>query len=217
MFTVSEHSKKDVVELLGVPAGKVVVTPNGVGPAFRPLDEAGKQAARMSLNLPPAYVLGVGNPKPHKNLGALIEARRRLAASPPPGLTELPPLVLAGVKPGELAGAEPGPELIYLPHLEEPELAMAYGAAKVVAVPSLYEGFGLPALEAMACGAPVLAANRASLPEVVGEAGRLCEPDPDSLAAALGELLSDDVLRRRLAQAGPGRAAKFSWAYRKTA
>jgi alpha-1,3-rhamnosyl/mannosyltransferase len=204
VFTVSEHSKADLVELLGVPPEKVVVTPNGVGEVFRPLPAAEREAAARRLGLPWPFVLGVGNPKPHKNLGALVEAWRRLG----PGR---PGLVLVGVEPGQVAGAEPGPELVMLPGLGDADMAAAYGAAAVVVVPSLYEGFGLPALEALACGAPVVASDRASLPEVVGEAGLLVEPEPEALAWAIRRVLEEEELAARLRAAGPQRARRFSW------
>jgi alpha-1,3-rhamnosyl/mannosyltransferase len=99
-----------------------------------------------------------------------------------------------------------------IPTLDDSALAQAYGAARAVVVPSLYEGFGLPALEAMACGAPVVAADRASLPEVVGEAGLLSGPDAESLAQAMGRVLAEPELAQRLREAGPRRASRFSWA-----
>ena len=207
VFTPSRHSKQDLIDLMGVPEGKIVITPNAAGEAFKPP----AKGASPPAGLPPRYVLGVGNPKRHKNLGALVEAHQQLLRNPPGGI-EVPPLVVVGVGPGQADWAKPSDDLILLASLEDADLAAAYGAARAVAVPSLYEGFGLPALEAMACGAPVLAANRASLPEVVGEAGLLTEPDAESLAEGLGRLLVDSALSQRLRQAGPRQAAKFSWA-----
>ncbi|MFH1033861.1 MAG: glycosyltransferase family 1 protein [Pseudomonadota bacterium] len=204
IFTVSKHSRGDIVEMLGVDPRRVVITPNGVGPAFLPLEPERRPAAAANLGLPPEFILGVGNPKPHKNLGSLLAAARLLGE-------KAPPLVLVGLEPGQLADAPPGPRLIYLPRLEDRELALAYGAARAVVIPSLYEGFGLPALEALACGAPLIASNRASLPEVVGTAGLLVEPGPESLAEALSRLLGDEGLRAHLALAGPDQAARFTW------
>ncbi|MBI5522659.1 MAG: glycosyltransferase family 4 protein [Desulfarculus sp.] len=205
VFTVSQHSRDDIVELLGVDPRRVAITPNGVGPAFRPLAPAEQAQAARDLGLPARFILGVGNPKPHKNLGALVAAHGLLGS-------DAPPLVLVGVQAGQLPAAQAAPGVIYLPHLGDQGLALAYGAALVVVVPSLYEGFGLPALEALACGAPLIASQRASLPEVVGQAGLLVEPDASSLAQALGRVLADEDLRQGLAQAGPAQAGRFTWA-----
>jgi len=211
VFTVSEHSKKDVVELLGVDPGRVVVTPNAVGPAFKPLAEQKESEPPSRLGLPERYFFSVGNAKPHKNLKALVQAHQMLTAAPPEGAAEIPPLVLVGINPGELAGAEPGERLVLRPRMEDADLALAYARAQAVVIPSLYEGFGLPALEALACGAPLIASNQASLPEVVGEAALLCPPNPAALAQAMGRVLIDPSLRASLAQAGPRQAQKFSW------
>ncbi|MCF8033525.1 MAG: glycosyltransferase family 4 protein [Desulfarculaceae bacterium] len=206
VFTPSEHSKKDLIELMGVPENKIVITPNGVGEVFTPADGPVEPPA----GFPARYILGVGNPKPHKNLGALVAAHEQLNARPPEGV-EVPPLVIVGVKPGAAAWAKPSERLVLLPSLEDADLARAYRAAEAVVMPSRYEGFGLPALEAMACGVPVLAAKRASLPEVVGEAGLLVEPDAESLAGGLARLLAEPGLAARLGAAGPAQAARFSW------
>ncbi len=206
VFTVSQHSKNDLVELLGLNPERITVTLCGVEPHFTPA-----AAGDLPAGWPQRYVLGVGNPKPHKNLLALVRGHARLRMQAGGGENSPPPLALVGVGPGDLPGVEPGPELILAPHLDDLELARAYARAALVVIPSLYEGFGLPALEAMACGAPVLAARRASLPEVVGEAALLAEPDEASLAQGISRLLSEPELARRLAQAGPARAAGFTW------
>lgn len=207
VFTVSEHSKKDIVELLQVDPARVVVTPNGVGEVFRPMDGDERKAAPDKLAWPQRYILGVGNAKPHKNLSALVEAHRLLKAKDP----ESPALVLVGLdKPGQ-AGIRKDDRVIIKPDLNDAELAMAYGAASAVCIPSLYEGFGLPALEALACGAPLVASNRASLPEVVGQAGLLTEPEPEALAQGLSRVLHDADLGKRLRGEGPRQADRFTW------
>lgn len=211
VLTVSQHSKKDLIELMGVRQDKITVTPNGVGRAFRPLAPEEARAALAGVEAPERFVLGVGNPKPHKNLRALAAAMERLEEAPPEGAGQIPPLVLVGVGPGQLKGVSPGPRVVMLPHLADETLAALYSLAEIVVAPSLYEGFGLPALEAMACGAPVVAADRASLPEVVGEAGLLSKPDAESLAGTIGRLLANQKLRRRLSLLGPEQAGRFTW------
>lgn len=208
VFTVSQHSKKDIVELLQVDPDRVVVTPNGAGPAFKPLEESARRAAPSELGLPARYILGVGNAKPHKNLSALVEAHRLLKAQDP----EAPALVLVGLDKPKQAGVHKDDQVVLKSHLDDVELAKAYSAATAVCIPSLYEGFGLPALEALASGAPLVASNRASLPEVVGQAGMLAEPEPEPLAQALVKLLGDGALRAELRAAGPEQAKRFTWA-----
>ncbi len=211
VFTVSEHSKRDLVAMLGADPNKVVITPNGVGPEFSPLPAEQREQAARELGLPFPYLLGVGNPKPHKNLGALVEAHRLLLEKATAGEGSLPPLVLVGVAAADVPAPVPGQEIIFRDYLGDRDLAHAYGAAAVVVVPSLYEGFGLPALEALACGAPLVSSNRASLPEVVGGAGLLCDPEPAALAREIARLLADAELARRLRRRGPGQAARFTW------
>jgi glycosyltransferase involved in cell wall biosynthesis len=207
VLTVSQASKADLIKLMWVNKDKIVVTPNAAGAAFRPPE--GEPAPPQGW--PQRYLLTVGNPKPHKNLGAAVAAHALLKANPPTGV-EVPPLAVVGVKKGQASWARPSDDLFLAPFMDDDELAAAYGAASAVVVPSLYEGFGLPALEALACGAPLVCSDQASLPEVVGDAGLLCEPTPEALARELGKVLADDELRKRLSLAGPKRAARFSWA-----
>jgi glycosyltransferase involved in cell wall biosynthesis len=212
IFTVSRCSKKDLVELLGADPDKVVVTPNGVGPEFKPLSSGERESAARELGLPPGYILGVGNPKPHKNMGALAAARRILKQERERRGRSVPALVLVGVGPGELPDLAPGPDVVFKELEGDRELALAYGAAGMTVVPSLYEGFGLPALEAMSCGTPVITSNISSLPEIVGRAAVLVDPyDEYAIAEGLGRILSDEELRRRLASQGLEQAARFSW------
>jgi len=205
VFTVSDHSRNQLVELMGVDPGKIVVTPNGVGPPFEPVEGAIARRRLGALGLPERFVLGVGNPKPHKNMKALVEAWEELAR-----LVEEPPgLVLVGVEPGDVG--EPRPGMVCVRAMNDEELAAAYSLADLVCIPSLEEGFGLPALEAMACGAVVVAAARGALPEVVGDGGMLVEPLPQVLAEAMARVLSDTALAGELARRARERAARFSW------
>jgi len=207
VLTVSQSSKRDLVDLLGVEDKKIIVTPIAAGEAFRPP----QGAAVPPAGWPQGYLLAVGNPKPHKNLAAAVEAHGLLKKNPPPGVA-VPPLVLVGVGPGQADWARPSEDLFLVPYLSDDQLAAAYAAARAVVIPSLYEGFGLPALEALACGAPLVCSDQASLPEVVGAAALLSDPEPPALAQALGRVLAEPELRARLRRAGPKQAASFSWA-----
>lgn len=209
ILTVSKHSKRDLAELLGISPNRIVVTPNGVDRRFVPLDSLGRDRAIMRLALPAHYILGVGNPKGHKNLGALIKAHASLNQGT--AGTRLPPLVILGAKARDLARDRPDDSVIFLTGVPDDDIPLLYGAAEMVVVPSLYEGFGLPALEALAAGAPLIASNRSSLPEVVGRAGILIDPTPEKLGAAMARVHSDLELRHALAEAGPRRAAQFTW------
>jgi glycosyltransferase involved in cell wall biosynthesis len=215
LITVSEATRADLARCLGVPAGRVRVIPNGVAPHFRPADDPARLAARLGkLGLASPYWLFVGNPMPHKNVPRLLDAYAGLPAT-------TGPLVLAGVR------ATAGPALeraiearalrdrvVILPPLPEPELPPLYQGATALVLVSLWEGFGLPALEAMACGTPVVVADRGGVAEVVGEAGLRVDPtNVDALREALYNLAVNAPLRAALRAAGLVRAGAFSWRY----
>jgi glycosyltransferase involved in cell wall biosynthesis len=211
VIAVSESTKRELVTLLGAPADKIVAIPNGVEPSFRPLPREEVETFRRAKGLPDRFILCLATLEPRKNLGLLVRAFARMNTDHA--------LVLAGGK-GWLydaifaevrsLGLEsrvlfPG----FIPFEEQP---LWYNAAAALAYPSLYEGFGLPPLESMACGTPVVCANSSSLPEVVGDAGLLVDPRDDAgLAEALGRLTEDAPLRERLREAGLSRARLFSW------
>ncbi len=216
VIAVSEATKADLVTLLQVPAAKIDVVPEACPPGFRPLGdrEAGLAVARR-YGLSEPYILSIGSLHPRKNLVRLVEAfaiARRQAGLPHKlGLVGQPGWRSHEV---EAAVARLGlaEVVVATGFVPEHELPLLLGAAQALAFPSLYEGFGLPALEAMASGVPVVAANTSSLPEVVGEAGLLVDPlRVDELAAALVRLLTDDELRRECARRGLARARAFSW------
>lgn len=213
----SQAVKRDVVRRLGVPVDRVVVTPEGCEPRFRPVRSAGVLRAAAKYGLPPRYVLAVGTLEPRKNLTTLLRAFARLRRDG--GVDPELRLVLAGAR-GWLdepifqtvrsLGLE---EAVHFPgFIDDDDLPAVYGGAALFVFPSLYEGFGLPLLEAMACGVPVVTSNVSSLPEVAGDAALLVDPrDEAGLAAAVARGLRDGALRDRLRAAGLARARQFSW------
>jgi glycosyltransferase involved in cell wall biosynthesis len=203
IVTVSEFSRRELAELLGLDPERVAVVPGGVDARFRP-DPTAATAARAALGLQRPYVLCVASHTTRKNLGALGPAARALA---PEGID----VVVAGGHRPQFA-AEAGLDgLRLLGHVDDALLPGLYAGAKAFALPSRYEGFGLPVLEAMAAGTPVVAADVAALPDTCGGAARLALPDGEAFAAALTGLLADDAERTRLRAAGLRRAAAFTW------
>jgi glycosyltransferase involved in cell wall biosynthesis len=191
-------------------ADRVVVTPLGVDPAWfeaAPPDEA----RRRRLGLPADYLVFSGSLEPRKNLPLLLAAHRRLRAEDP----DWPPLVLMGPPgwgPGlDLDGLPPGAVRL-TGYLSDDDLRSVVAGARALVYPSLYEGFGLPPLEAMAAGVPVVASAAGAVPEAVGDAAVLVPVgDADAFAAALAGLLDDESARARLAGRGLVRAAGFTW------
>lgn len=211
----SYATQSDLVSLLDVPAEKIRVVHLAADPSFRPLPEETARQGAAKYDLQPGYVLFVGTLEPRKNVPGLLLAYRKLRDD---GATDKP-LVLVGGKGWlyeevfERTAALGLTDHVRFHHeVPDTDLPALYGAAGVLAMPSFYEGFGLPALEAMSCGTPVVVADRSSLPEVVGEAGRLVNPDdPERVAAALASVLNDEDERERLRKAGLERATTFSW------
>lgn len=201
VVTVSEFSKREIVDAMGAPPDRVVVVPNGVDERFTPDADAG--GARRALGLERPYVLAVGTRIARKNLAALDAAARALAAER--GVE----LVTAGSGRAYMR-AEGDTALRALGYVAEEHLPGLYAGASALVMPSLYEGFGLPCLEAMRSGTPVVAADRAALPEVCGGAALLFDPeDPDAVLAALRQALDYPAgLRER----GLEHARRFSWA-----
>jgi glycosyltransferase involved in cell wall biosynthesis len=201
VITVSEFSRQEVVELLGVPPERITVVPEGVEERFSPTVDPGP--ARRALGLGDPYVLAVGTASRRKNLGALEPAAGPLGRE---GIE----LVLAGSGRGYLRGGESN--LRRLGYVPEALLPGLYAGARAVVTPSLYEGFGLPCLEAMAAGVPVVAARAGALPETVGDAGLLVDPnDPAELIQAVTTAATDETTRARLIASGLDRAGEYSW------
>jgi glycosyltransferase involved in cell wall biosynthesis len=202
VITVSEFSRGELAERFGLAQASIAVVPNGVSGAFSPA--ADPRPAREALGLDRPYVLALATRSARKNLAVLSAAARRLEEL---GIE----LLTAGSGRGYLRGGgqPPGRELGYVPERLLPGL---YAGARAFAMPSLYEGFGLPCLEAMACGTPVVAADRAALPETCGGAALLADPDdPHAFATALVRAATDEGERARLIAAGRDRAAAFTW------
>jgi glycosyltransferase involved in cell wall biosynthesis len=211
IVTPSLVTTKDVTRLLGVDPARITTIPYAADAAFGPLERPAVEAALSALGLRYGeYLLYLGTIEPRKNLGRLLDALR---AVPSVG-----PLVVAGA-PGWDADAQrrlAHPEIAarvrqlgYVPDSSRPFLM---NGARGFVYPSLYEGFGLPVLEALACGTPVLTSDRGSLPEVVAGAALMVDPyDVDALAGGLQRLWTDTELGRHLGEAGRRRAAEFSW------
>lgn len=215
----SAATQRDLMARYGIPAAKITVVYPGRDPAIAPVRDGARLAATLArYRLAPGYILYVGTLHPRKNLTRLVEAYALLRQQPPPR-GGWPPLVLAGkrgwmydrlrARVREL-GLER--EVIFPGYVPQADLAALYSGAACLAMPSLYEGFGLPVLEAMACGVPVVAADASSLPEVAGDAALLVAPtDVTGWAAALARLLVEAPLQRELVARGFEQAARFSW------
>lgn len=215
VLTDTESAKNDLVRLYRIPPEIIQVTPYAADTRFRPIrDPSALEALRAKYNTSDHFVLAVGNMQPRKNWVRLMEAFARAKQQ-----HDLPhKLVIVGQR---LWLADPvfayaralGDAIVLTGYVPDADLPMLYNAADVFCYPSLYEGFGLPVLEAMACGTAVITSNLSSLPEVAGDAARLVNPYAvNEIADALGEILSDPSYRRALGAKGQARAQLFSWA-----
>ncbi len=216
IITVSHNSKRDLISYFGVPASRIDVIYNGVSPRFRPdvsAEERTRVARKYGLTSP--YLLFLGNEKPHKNLQGVVrafaEARRRadlphvlaLAGPPPKSAARLEALIAAL----DLSTRVTRPGLI-----EEADLPGLLAGADVFLYPTLYEGFGLPVVEAMACGTPVLTSSTSALQEIAGGYALLVDPmDLDAIARGIITLSADEKVRSDFRELGRKRALDFSW------
>jgi glycosyltransferase involved in cell wall biosynthesis len=216
VVAVSESTRADLRARFGAAAERVRVVPNGIDERFfAPPAPGGVEETLAALGLAPGYLLFVGNPLPHKNVATLLAAYGRLRARD----SAAPPLVLAGSRGAaceRLRALVGGARLEGAAHvvgeLPAADLPALYAGAALLVLPSLWEGFGLPAAEAMACGVPVVAAERGGLPEVVGDAGELVDPESaEAIAGTIAALLVDPERRRALAARGRERAQRFRW------
>jgi len=215
ILTDSQASRDDMVSMLGVPAGKITVHRLGIDPRFRPQPSEELARVRLRHELPPSYFLFVGTFEPRKNIIGLVDAFSVLRGRQPTA----PPLVIAGSRGwlydeamAHIEQAGLGSSVLVRENLPTGDLPGLYGSALALITPSFYEGFGLPALEAMACGTLPIVSNRSSLPEVTGDVGALIEPENvDSIAGAMERALLDEAWRADQRAAGLVRAATFRW------
>lgn len=209
VVSVSENTARDIVDIFGIDRSRIEVVPHGVSPKFRPMSAEELADARARLKLPERFILFVGTIEPRKNLETLLEAWAMMR--------DRPDLVVVGswgwsYEPIEERMARMGPRLHHLESVDPEELPAIYNLARALAHPAWYEGFGLPPLEAMACGTPVIVSDRSSLPEVVAEGGLIVPADqPDAWRKALERVLGDTDLAANLRHRGILRAAQFSW------
>ena len=215
VLTGSEFSRQELLRFYSVEEERVITIPYGVGSEFQPvtdaLQEAAEQTALSRYGIHGPYILALGNIHPRKNLARLLDAYLRLQEQ----RRFVPAMVWAGLErweSGELVERARSADVILTGFVAQEDLPALYREAIMLVYPSLYEGFGLPLLEAMACGTPVVTSNRASLPEVGGEAALMVDPtDVGEIAEAIAQLMDDKSLQNRLRQAGLGRAEEFTW------
>ena len=212
LIAVSAHTAAESARLLGVPPERIDVVHHGVDPSFHPLPADEVTTFRRRQGLPARFVLFVGTLEPRKNLVRLVEAFARIRDG-------RVVLVLAGGRGwlydelfARVEALGLSDEVIFPGYVMNEELTLWYNAATVLAYPSVYEGFGLPVLEAQACGTPVLTSNLSSLPEATGDAAVMVDPyDVEALAEGLNRLLTDELLRRELHERGLAHAGRFTW------
>ena len=209
LIAVSQNTARDLEAIFDVPASRITVVPEAVSSAFRPLGAEDLAEARAQLKLPERFILFVSTIEPRKNLTTLLEAWAMMR--------DRPDLVVVGgwgwrYEPIRARMERLGPGLHHIEGLDPAVLPAVYNLALALAHPAWYEGFGLPPLEAMACGTPVVVSDRSSLPEVVGDAGVIVPADnPEAWRRALEAVVGDHELAADLRHRGIVRAAEFSW------
>jgi len=216
VIAVSDFTKDEVIDVLGVPEQKVTVIHNGVAPAFHVIENDRVRDVLDKYGISKKYILFVGKIEARKNLSGIIDAFE-IFKSKSKFEHQLVLVGSLGWRGQEafdkIASYSLEEQVMHLGYVADEELPLLMGGADVFLYPSLYEGFGIPPLEAMACGTPVVASKTTSLPEVIGDAGVLVDPhSPDEIADALTEVLSDSGLRNHLIERGLKRAARFTWA-----
>ena len=213
VITVSQHARQEILRYYPHLQGRVGVTFEAADPIFRRLDGALVAETLDRLGVAPPYVLAVGNLQPRKNLARLVQAFAEA------GVAADARLVIVGQAQWQASDvtaaieeARLGNAVKLTGYVSDDDLVALYNGAALFCYPSLYEGFGLPVAEAMACGAPVVASNVTSIPEVAGDAALLADPyDVTAMAQAIGAVLQDDALAASLRQRGLARAAPLTW------
>jgi glycosyltransferase involved in cell wall biosynthesis len=217
VIAVSECTRRDLMGLYGTPPDRITVVPLAPDPLMRPLDPQVAAATCTRYDLTRPYLLYVGSFYPNKNLPSLLRAyhaafearadRPQLILVGPPSPREALEALMASARATGLSD-----HVRYLGYVPRADMPALYSGALAFVFPSLYEGFGLPPLEAMACGTPVVCSKAASLPEVVGDAALVFDPaDEDEISAALARIVADESLREDLAGRGLARSRHFSW------
>lgn len=212
VIAISEAARQDFIRSFRLPPGKVLSIPLAAGASFHPRPAGEIEARRRKYELPEAYALYVGINKPHKNLVRLVQAWAQLPK-------DAPVLAVGGMWDPHYPEAKAaagrlglGERVRFIGPVDEASLPALYSGARLFVFPSLYEGFGLPVLEALACGAPVACSRTSSLPEVAGEAAVYFDPlNIGEIAGAVRRLSEDAGLRQELGRGGLERAASFSW------
>jgi glycosyltransferase involved in cell wall biosynthesis len=216
IIAVSESTKRDMQEILGISGNKIDVIMHAVSTSYRPdIPQSCIEVVSRKYNLPQEYILFVGTIEPRKNVPRLIEAYRQLVKEEPTA----PSLVIVGLRGWHLRDFEKKfredalvGKIITTGYLVEEDLPAVYAGASLFVYPSLYEGFGIPLLEALACGVPSVTSNVSAMPEVAGDAAIFIDPyDTQSLSSAMLRVLRNDILRQELRQRGIRRAHAFSW------
>ena len=215
VFVLSEAMREELLECYGHPADRISLVPPAVHPRFAAgIDRAAVERVRAKHHLPADYVLYVGALQPRKNLGRLFEAFARVRGEGFPHRLAIAGQEVWMTRPMRETVHQLGLEdaLVFTGYLDDADLpALFHGAAAFVYV-SIYEGFGIPVAEAMACGAPVLTSNTGALAEVAGDAALTCDPyDVEAIAEGLRVILTDTATRARLCEAGPRRASCYSF------
>lgn len=216
IISISKHTKDDLIRYFDADPEKIAVTHLAARPEFSHVADIGElQRVRVRYGLPGSYILFIGSLEPRKNVKTLLRAYSVLSEN----IKKEFPLVIAGGR-GWLNSDIPGlvselgikDKVLFAGYVDDGDLSAMYSAASLFVYPSLYEGFGLPILEAMACGTPVVTSNTSSMPEVAGDAAVLIDPvDIENLSFTMGQLLENNAKRNEMILKGFERASVFSW------